>query len=106
MGVLRLKQAELEVIDTKTQKVLTKANVHHEHSEFHRLNFSIQDGGRGIVGVVDTQQLEWTKIAQYMEGYEEPLVHIVNTTKGQQVYLLISWAQVVNKGGTINEINK
>ena len=57
MGVLRLKQAELEVIDTKTQKVLTKANFYHDCSDVHRLNLSIQDGGRGIMGVVDTQQL-------------------------------------------------
>ena len=57
MGVLRWTQAELQVFDTNTRKILTKANFRQDLSDVHRLNLSIQDGGRGIMGVVDTQQL-------------------------------------------------
>ena len=58
MGVLRWKQAELQVLDTKTWKKNAKMNFQYEHSDFHRFNLSRQDGGRGIVGVVDTHQQE------------------------------------------------
>ena len=105
-GVLHWTQAELRGLDTKTRKVLAKAKFQHEQYDVHRICLSRRDGGRGLVGLVDTQRQECTKLAQYVERSEDTLFQIVKVAKGQPVHGLMPWAQVVNKGGTTNDINE
>ena len=95
-------QAELQGLDT----VLVKAKVHHKCSDIHRIYLYRLDVVRELVGVVDTHWQDYTKLAHYMEGYVDPLVQILKEAYGRRVHALVSWAQVVNKGGTTNEINK
>ena len=45
-------------------------------------------------------------MAQYVEGTEDPLVQTVKTYEGRRVHGLMSWDQVLNKGGTTDDINE
>ena len=56
--------------------------------------------------VVDTHKQKCTKLAQYVEGSEYPLVWMVKLVKLRQVHGMISWDQVMNKSGTTNDINE
>ena len=49
-GVILWKHEELRGLDTKTQKVLTKANFHHERSDAHRIYLSRQYVEHGLLG--------------------------------------------------------
>ena len=48
------------------------------------MRWRIWDSGGG--GVVDTKKHECNKLAQYVEGYEEPLVQIVKAAEERQVH--------------------
>ena len=89
IGVIRWTQAELQGLDTKTRNLIAKAKFHHKRSDVHILYLSIQYVGRGIVGVVDNHQQVYKKIAQYVEGYEHPLVQILKVDEGKQVHGLM-----------------
>ena len=106
LRVLRWIQAELWELDTKTKKVLAKDNFNHERSDVHILYLSKRYGGRGKGEGEDNHFQECTKVAQYVEGSEDPLVQIVKTSEGRRVNILMSRTQVVNKGGTANYINE
>ena len=58
------------------------------------------------MGGADTHQHECTMLAQYVEGYEDPLVQIVKAAKVRQVHGLMSWIRLVNNYDTIDDINK
>ena len=58
-----------------------------------------------MVGVY-THLQKCTKLANYVEGSEYPLVQIVKSAKEIRVYGLMSWARVLNKCGTTEDNNK
>ena len=81
-GVICWTQAEIWGLDKKIRKLLAKAKFHHERSDIHGIYLSRIDGGRGLVGLLDNHRQECTKLAQYVEGSEDPLVQIVKSDEG------------------------
>ena len=89
-GVIRWTHMELWGLHKKTRKVLAKAKFHQEGYDIHRLYLSRKYGVPGLVGVVDNHRQDFTKLEQYVEGSEDPLVQIVKSSEGRQVHGLMS----------------
>ena len=76
-GIVNWLQKELQKLDRKTRKLLTIHGEHHPKADADRLYFPRQQGGRGLMQLEETYTVEITKLVEYADRKEDPLIQIV-----------------------------
>jgi len=74
-GIVNLHQEELQKLDRKTRKLLTI----HPKADVDRLYIHRKQGGRGLMQLYAAHAVEITKLVQYIERKEDPLIQVVRT---------------------------
>ena len=67
------------IIDRKTRKILTIHGQHHPKADVDRLYVPRKQGGRGLMQLEATHAVEITKLVDYVERKEDPLIQVVRT---------------------------
>jgi len=76
-GIVNWLQEELQKLDRKMRKLLTIHGQHHPKADADRLYFPRQQGGRGLMQLEETYTVEITKLVEYADRKEDPLIQIV-----------------------------
>jgi hypothetical protein len=76
-GIINWHQEELQNLDRETRKLLTIHGQHHPKEEVDRLYVPRKQGGRGLINFEEVYTAELTKLVEYLESKEDPLLHIV-----------------------------
>jgi hypothetical protein len=80
---------ELQKLVRKTRKLLTIHGQHHPNADVDRLYVPRKQVGRGLMQLVVAYAIEITKLVEYVDRKEDPLiqtVRITNTASTQQCY--------------------
>jgi len=78
-GIINWNQEELQKLDHKTRKLLTIHGQHHPKADVDRLYVPRQQGGRGLIQLEAVHAVEITKLVEYVDRKEDPLIQIVRT---------------------------
>jgi hypothetical protein len=78
-GTINWHQEEIQKLDRKTRKMLTFHGQHHPKADIDRLCVFRKDGGRGLMQIEGAYIIEVTKLKEYVEHTEDPLMQIVRT---------------------------
>ena len=62
--------------------------------------------GRGLLGVFDCHRQECSKMADYLDTAEDPLVAIVKDSETRRVHGIMSYVAVSTTSATTEEINE
>ena len=76
-------------LDGKTRKLLTIHGQHHAKADVDRLYVPRKQGGRGLMQLEAAHAVEITKLVEYVDKKEDPLIQVVkhtNTTPTQKCY--------------------
>jgi len=80
-GIFNWHQEELQKLDQKTRKLLTIHGQHHPKADVDRLYVPRKQGGRGLMQLETAHVVEITKLAEYIDRKEDPLIQVVRTHK-------------------------
>ena len=69
-------QEELQKLDRKTRKLLTIHGQHHPNADVDRLYVPRKQGGRGLMQLEAAHAVEITKLAEYVDRKEDPLIQV------------------------------
>jgi hypothetical protein len=72
-------QEELQKLDRKTRKLLTIYGQHHPKADVDRFYVPRKEGGRGLMQLETAHAAEITKLVEYVDRKEDPLIQIVST---------------------------
>jgi hypothetical protein len=78
-GIVNWHQEELQNLDRKTRKLLTIHGQHHPKADVNRLYVPRKPGGRGLMQLEAAHAVETTKLVEYVDRKEDPLLQIVRT---------------------------
>jgi len=78
-GIINWHQEKLQKLDRKTRKLLTIHGQHHPKPAVDRLYVPRKQGGRGLIQLEAAHAVEITKLAEYVDRKEDPLIHVVRT---------------------------
>jgi len=78
-GIINWHQEELQKLDRKTTKLLTIHGQHHPNADVDRLYVPRKQGGSGMMQLEAAHAVEITKLAEYVDRKEDPLIQIVRT---------------------------
>ena len=78
-GIVNWHQKELQKLDRKTRKLLTIHGQHQPKADVDRLYVPRKHGGRGLMLLEAAHAVEITKLVEYIDRKEDPLIHIVRT---------------------------
>ena len=81
-GIVNWHQEELQKLDRKTiktKKLLTIHGQHHPKADVDRLYVPRKQGGRGLMQLEASHAVEITKLVEYVERKEDPLIQVVRT---------------------------
>ena len=78
-GIINWHQEELQKLDRKTRKLLTIYGQHHPKADVDRLYVPRKQGGRGLMQLEAAYAVEITKLAEYVDRKEDPLIQVVRT---------------------------
>ena len=78
-GIINWHQGELQKLDRKTRKLLTIHGQHHPKADVDRLYVPRKQGGRGLMQLEAAYAVEITKLAEYVDRKEDPLIQVVRT---------------------------
>jgi hypothetical protein len=78
-GTVNRYQEELQKLDRKTRKLLTIHGHHHPKAEVDHLYVSRKQGGRGLMQLEAAHAVEITKLVDYVDKNEDPLIQVVGT---------------------------
>ena len=78
-GNVNWHQEELQKLDRKTMKLLTIYGQHHPKEDVDRLYVPIKQGGTGLMQIEAARAVEITKLAEYVDRKEDPLIQDVRT---------------------------
>ena len=78
-GIVNWHQEELQKLDRKTSKLLTIHGQHHPKADVDRLYVPRKQGGRGLMQLEAANAVEITKLAEYVDRKEDPLIQVVRT---------------------------
>ena len=73
-GVVNWHQEELQKLDRKTRKLLTNHGQHHPKADVDPLYFPRKQGGRGLMRLEAAHAVEITKLMEYVDRKEDPLI--------------------------------
>ena len=68
-----------EKLDRKTRKLLTIHGQHHPKADVHCLYVPRKQGGRGLMQLEAAHAVEITKLVEYVDKKEDPLIQVVRT---------------------------
>jgi len=85
-GIANWYQEELQKLDRKTRKLLAIHGQHHPKADVDRLYVPRKQGGRGLMQLEEAYKVEITKLVEYVDRKEDPLIwtvsmHQHNTTQ-------------------------
>ena len=78
-GIINWHQVELQKLDRKTRKLLTIHGQHHPKADVDRLYVHRKQGGMGLMQFEAAYVVEITKLLEYVERKEDPLMQVVRT---------------------------
>jgi len=78
-GIVNWHQEEPQKLDRKTRKLLTIHGQHHPKADGDRLYVPRKQGGRGLMQLEAAHAVEITKLVEYVDRKEDPLVQVVRT---------------------------
>ena len=88
-GIVNWHLEELQKLDRKTRKLLTLHGQHHPKADVDRFYVPRKHGGRGLMQLEAAHAVEITKLMEYVDRKEYPLIQVVrthHTTQTQQCY--------------------
>jgi hypothetical protein len=77
-GIINWHQ-ELQKLDQKTRKLPTIHGQHHPKADVDRLFVPRKQGGRGLMQLEAAHTVEITKLVEYVDRKEGPLIQVVRT---------------------------
>jgi hypothetical protein len=77
-GIITWHREKIRKLDRKTRKILTLDGQHNSRADIDRLYVPIKEGG-GLTQIEAAYITETAKLAEYVEGSEDPLLQIVRT---------------------------
>jgi len=78
-GIVNWHQEKLQKLDRKTRKLLTIHGQHHPKADVDRLYVQRKQGGRGLMQLEAAHAVEMTKLVEYVDKKENPLIQVVRT---------------------------
>ena len=78
-GIINWHQEELQKLDRKTRKLLTIHGQQHTKADVDRLNDPRKQGGRGLMQLEAAHAVEITKLVEYVDRKEDPIIQVVRT---------------------------
>ena len=78
-GIVNWHQEELQKLDRKTRKLLTIHGQHHPKADVDHLYVPRKQGGRGLMQLEAAHEVEITKLMEYVDRKEDPLIKVVRT---------------------------
>ena len=78
-GIVNWHQEELQKLDRKTRKLLTIHGQHHPKADVDRLYVPRKQVERGLMQLEAAHAVEITKLMEYVDRKEEPLIQVVRT---------------------------
>ena len=72
-------QEELQKLDRKTRKLLTIHGQHHPKADVDRFYVPRKQRGRGVMQLEAAYAVEITKLVEYVDRKEDPLIQVVRT---------------------------
>ena len=78
-GIINWHQEELQKLDRKTRKLLPIHGQRHPKADVDRLYVPRKQGGRGLMQLEAAHAVEITKLAEYVDRKEDPLIQVVRT---------------------------
>jgi len=78
-GTVNWYQDELQKLDRKTRKLLTIHGQHHSKADVDRLYVPRKHGRRGLAQLEAAHAVEITKLVEYVDRKEDPLIQVVRT---------------------------
>jgi hypothetical protein len=78
-GIIKWHQEELQKLDRETRKLLTIHGQHHPKTDVDRLYVPRKEGGRGLMQIEAARAVEITKLVEYIDRKEDPLIQVVRT---------------------------
>ena len=79
IGIVNWHQEELQKLDRKTRKLLTIHGQHHPKADVDRLYVPRKQGGRGLMQLEAALAVEITKLVEYVDRKEDPIIQDVRT---------------------------
>ena len=76
-GIINWHQEKLQKLDRKTRKLLTIHGQHHPKADVDRLYVPRKEGGRGLMQLEAAHAVEITKLVEYVDRKEDPLIQVV-----------------------------
>ena len=78
-GIINWHQEEMQKLDRKTRKLLTIHGQHHPKEDVDCLYVPRKQGGRGLMQSEAAHAVEITKLVNYVDRKEDPLIQVVRT---------------------------
>ena len=78
-GIVNWHQEELQKLDRKTRKLLTIHGQHHPKADIDHLYVLRKQGGGGLMQLEAAHAVEITKLMEYVDRKEDPLIQVVRT---------------------------
>jgi len=78
-GIVNWHQEELQKLDQKTRELLNIHGQHHPKADVDRLYVPRKQGGRGLMKLEAAHAVEITKLVEYVDRKEDPLIQVVRT---------------------------
>jgi len=76
-GIINWHQEKLQKLDRKTRKLLTIHGQYHPKADVDRLYVPRIEGGRGLMQLEAAHAVEITKLVEYVDRKEDPLIQVV-----------------------------
>ena len=78
-GIINWPLEELQKLDREIRKLLTIHGQHHPKADVDRLYIPRKKGGRGLMQLEAAHAAEITKLLDYVDRKEDPLIQVVRT---------------------------
>ena len=78
-GIVNWHQEELQKLDRKTRKLLNIHEQHHPKADVGRLYVPRKQGERGMMQLEAAHAVEITKLLEYVDRKEDPVIQVVRT---------------------------
>jgi len=95
-GIVNWHQEELQKLDRKTTKLLTIHGQHHPKADVDRLYVPSKQEGRGLMQLEAANAVEITKLVEYVERKEDPLIQVVRTHQHNTDSAVLETARCLN----------
>jgi len=79
--IINWHQEEMQKLDRKTRKLLTIHGQHHPKADVDHLYVPRKQRGRGLMQLEAAQAVEITKLVEYVDRKEDPLIQVVRTNQ-------------------------